>query len=82
VTEGRPSFDSREEAEAFCREREGEEPDASWLAWQGEDGRWTAARTNLPRHEDPRGTATEAKPRPPEGDDPRTGLARDVPPYA
>lgn len=78
MTEERPSFETREQAEAFCRERESEEPEASWLPFQA-DGRWTAVRTNLPRHEDPLGTATESRPQPSPADDPRTAQQRDVP---
>jgi hypothetical protein len=78
VTEERPSFETREQAEAFCREREGEEPESSWLSFEA-DGHWTAVRTNLPRHEDPLGSATEATPKPSPADDPRTAQERDVP---
>lgn len=81
MSEERPTFETRAEAEAFCRAREEEQPGASWLTWEGEDGRWMAARTNLPRHEDPTGTATAARPKPPEPDDPRSGPMRDIPPY-
>jgi hypothetical protein len=80
VSDERPAFETRAEAEAFCRQREAEETEASWLPFQA-DGRWTAVRTNLPRHEDPLGSATEAKPKPSPGDDPRTGPMHDVPPY-
>ena len=58
----RPSFETRAAAEEYCREREREDADASWLAFEA-DGSWTAVRTNLPRHEDPMGTATESKPK-------------------
>jgi hypothetical protein len=78
VTEERPSFETREQAEAFCRERENEEPESSWLAFEA-DGRWTAVRTNLPRHEDPLGTATEARPKPSHADDPRTAQQQNAP---
>jgi hypothetical protein len=81
VSDERPTFETRAEAEAFCRGREAEEADSSWLVFQAEDGRWTAARTDLPRHEDPTGTATAARPKPPEPDDPRSGRMRDIPPY-
>jgi hypothetical protein len=77
VTEDRPSFETREQAEAFCRERESEEPESSWLPFQA-DGHWTAVRTNLPRYEDPLGTATEARPKPSQADDPRTPQQRDA----
>lgn len=77
MTEERPSFETREQAEAFCRERENEETEASWLPFQA-DGRWTAVRTNLPRHEDPLGTATESRPKPSPADDPVTQQQRDT----
>jgi hypothetical protein len=81
VSDERPTFETRAEAEAFCREREADEPnEASWLPFQA-DGRWTAVRTNLPRHEDPLGSATEAKPKPPDADDPRSASQRDIGPY-
>jgi hypothetical protein len=75
----RPTFDTRAEAEAYCRAREAEEADASWLAFQSDDGQWTVVRTSLPRPEDPLGTATEAKPKPSPADDPRTAHERNVP---
>ncbi len=78
MTEERPSFETREQAEAFCRERENEGPEASWLAFEA-DGHWTAVRTNLPRHEDPLGTATEARPKPSQADDPRTAQQQNAP---
>jgi len=78
VSEERPAFETRAEAEAFCREREAEEPDASWLPFQA-DGRWTAVRTNLPRHEDPLGSARESKPKTSPADDPRAPQQRDAP---
>jgi hypothetical protein len=78
MSEEPPTFETRAEAEAFCRKREAEDPTASWLPFEAE-GRWTAARTNLPRHEDPMGTATEARPKPSPADDPRTPQQRDAP---
>ena len=77
VSGERPSFETRAEAEEYCRRREREDPDRSWLAFE-EDGRWTAVRTDLPRHEDPSGAATEAKPKPSPADDPRTPQQRDA----
>ena len=78
MSEERPTFETRAEAEAFCREREAQDPTASWLTFDA-DGRWTAVRTNLPRHEDPMGTATEARPKPLPADDPRSAQERNVP---
>jgi hypothetical protein len=77
MSDRRPRFESKQESEAFCRERERQEPDSSWLPFEV-DGGWTALRTNLPRHEEPLGTATAAKPKPPEPDDPRTPQQRDT----
>ena len=77
MSEERRSFETRAEAEAFCHEREGDDPDGSWLPFEA-DGRWTAVHTNLPRHEDPLGAATEAKPKPPQADNPFTQQQRDT----
>ena len=77
MSDERPTFETRAEAEAFCREREAEEPEASWLPFQA-DGRWTAVRTNLPRHGYPLGSATEAKPEPSLLDNPQTQQQRDT----
>ncbi|HZA89142.1 MAG TPA: hypothetical protein VE401_02825 [Solirubrobacterales bacterium] len=81
MSEERPTFETRAEAEVFCRERERERegPDSSWLAFQSDDGQWTAVRTNLPPHKDPMGTATEAKPKPSPADDPRSSQQRNAP---
>ena len=77
MSDERPTFETRAEAEAFCHEREAEEPEASWLPFQA-DGRWSAVRTNLPRHEDPLGSATEEKPEPSPADNPQTQQQRDT----
>jgi hypothetical protein len=77
MSDERARFETRAGAEAFCRKRERAEVGASWLSWEGADGRWMAARTNLPRH-DPSGTAVEAKPKPSPVDDPRTPQQRDA----
>lgn len=74
----RPSFETRAAAEEYCREREREDPEGSWLPFEA-DGRWTAVHTNLPRHEDPTGSATESKPKPSPADDPRRAQERNVP---
>ena len=78
MAEERPSFETRAEAEAYCREREEEDRASSWLPFEA-GGRWTAMRTNLPRAQDPTGSATAAKPKPPSADDPRTPQQRDAP---
>jgi hypothetical protein len=80
VSDERPSFETRAEAEEYCRERERDDPGGSWLAFEA-DGRWTAVRTDLPRQENPSGAATESKPKPPQADDPRSAPSRDAGPY-
>ena len=79
MAEEQEVFDSREEAEARCRELE-KESGSTWLAYPAE-GRWRIAGTNLPRQTPPDSTATESKPRPPDTDDPRSSGQRDVPGY-
>ena len=67
----RPSFDTRAEAEAFCREREAEGARRLLDAVLRRVGGWTAVRTNLPRQEDQTGTSVAGeKPKPPTPDDP------------
>lgn len=70
-------FDTRPDAEARCRELE-RDSDATWIAYPAQ-GRWQIAETNLPRQTAPESTATEAKPRPPEADDPQSSLGRGLP---
>jgi hypothetical protein len=71
------SFDTREAAEARCRELE-RESDTTWMAYPAE-GRWRVVGTNLPRQEPPRGSHTEGRPRPSEPDDPRSSFGRNIP---
>jgi hypothetical protein len=78
VSERPQSFESKADAEAFCREREADDPEAHWISWQAE-GAWIALRTNLPRTTDPLGSHTEGKPRSPEAEDPRSGPGRNLP---
>ena len=79
MSEKPESFETREEAEARCRELE-RESDTTWMAFPAE-GRWQVVGTNLPRRSRPRARPAESKPRPPQPDDPRSGLGRDVPGY-
>jgi hypothetical protein len=79
VAEEQEVFDSREEAEARCRELE-RESGSTWIAFPAQ-GRWRIAGTNLPRQEAPGSSASESKPRPPEPDDPRSSGQRNVPGY-
>lgn len=68
------------EAQAECDRLASEHPDRlthSWLPRQQPDGEWTVAKVGLPR---PRalGSTQEAKPRPPQADDPRPSFWRDA----
>lgn len=69
--EATPTFETRDEADAFCRERE-QADEQKWFARRQADGRWGVVRTSL-RLERPTGTSTESKPRPEQPGDPRTG---------
>jgi cold shock protein len=37
-----PSFDTRAQADAYCRERQSEEPGSEWVNWEEDDGRFYA----------------------------------------
>ena len=78
---------TRDQAQRRAAELNRDHPDrhaARWLAREGEDG-WEVVRVRLPGgvRIDPLTTTTEAKPRPPEADDPRPAFIRNVGgPYA
>ena len=76
---------TRAEAEQHCRElNAGARPaEAPWIAREVEPGDWRPARpriAGMPERE-PYTATTEAKPRPPEPDDPRDALNRNIPGY-
>lgn len=71
---------TRDEAQAECRRLAAEHPDRathSWLAREGADGEWTVVKVGAIGAR-PLGTRQEAKPRPPQADDPRPPMWRDV----
>jgi hypothetical protein len=72
---------TREEAEAVVTERRHEHPEDAWEA-RARDGDWQVVRLpGLGRR--PTKETAEAKPRPPQADDPRPAFWRDVGgPYA
>ena len=49
----------------------------SWIARESQPGEWGVAKIGIPSVR-PLGSATEAKPRPPQADDPRPPMWRDV----
>jgi hypothetical protein len=71
---------TRADALSECRRLAAEDPDRathSWIPRELPDGRWTVAKLGVPPRA-PMATAQEAKPRPPQADDPRPALWRDV----
>jgi hypothetical protein len=52
-----------------------------WLALARGSGIWAVVRAPRAERVDPLTATTEAKPKPPEPDDPRTGPLRGIPPY-
>jgi len=71
---------THEEALTEIRRLSDEHPDRathSWLPRELSDGEWTIVKLGVPGHR-PLATAQEAKPRPPQADDPRPALWRDV----
>ena len=71
---------TREEAQAEVRRLTAEHPDRathSWLPRKGADGGWTVVKLGV-ASKAPVGTTQESKPRPPQADDPRPALWRDV----
>jgi hypothetical protein len=76
---------TRDQAQAECMRLATEHPDRathSWLARETAPGEWSVAKVGIPSR-GPLTTTQEAKPRPPQGDDPRPPMWRDVGgPYA
>ena len=76
---------TRDDALAECRRLGDEHPDRathSWLPRVLEDGEWSVVKVSVPGKR-PLATAQESKPRPPQADDPRPPVWRDVGgPYA
>ena len=71
---------THEEALAECRRLAAEHPDRathSWLPKQDGAGEWSVVKLGAIGSR-PLGTTQEAKPRPPQADDPRPALWRDV----
>jgi hypothetical protein len=71
---------THEEAVAEAARLTREHPDRathSWLARRAEGGEWTVVKVGVPRPS-PVGSRQEAKPRPPQADDPRPPMWRDT----
>ena len=71
---------TREEAISECSRLAREHPDRathSWLPRELAPGEWAVVRLGVPRTA-ALGTTQESKPRPPQADDPRPAMWRDV----
>ena len=71
---------THDEALAEARRLSEEHPDRathSWLPRKDEQGEWTVVKLGVPAAR-PLGTTEESKPRPPQADDPRPAMWRDV----
>jgi hypothetical protein len=75
---------TRQEAEALCADNSEGHPERAthrWMAREREDGEWTVVKLRLPegmRASRPLKATVEAKPKPPEPDDPRPAYWRNV----
>ncbi len=75
---------TREEAERLAERRAGEGGDAvthQWIARERAPGDWVVAKVPLPKRSATRPVVESAE-RPPQPDDVRSALSRNVPPYA
>jgi len=71
---------THDEAISECSRLAREHPDRathSWLPRELAPGEWAVVRVGVPRTS-PLGTMQESKPRPPQADDPRPAMWRDV----
>jgi hypothetical protein len=76
---------TREDAVARAEQLNAEHPDRAthtWIPRQSGTGEWEVAKLRMPGlRRDPLKATTEAKPRPPQPDDPRQAIFRNIPPY-
>jgi hypothetical protein len=73
----------RQQAEETCERLAREHPERDsyrWFPRESDDGEWSIVRVQLPEHlrRDPIKATVEAKPKPPDADDPRSNYQRDV----
>jgi hypothetical protein len=77
---------TREEATAAAKRFGAEHPERdthTWIAREAAAGGWEVVKVRLPGgvRLDPLKATTEAKPKPPEPDDPRPVIFRNIPPF-
>ena len=75
-----------EAATRRAEELKAEHPDRethTWMTRGSSDGQWEVVKVRLPggRRVEPLKPATEARPKPPTPDDPRTAPFRNIPPF-
>jgi hypothetical protein len=76
---------TRDEATAEAKRLTAEHPDRethTWIAREASAG-WEIVKVRVPGgvRRDPLKATTEAKPKPPDADDPRPAIFRNIPPY-
>jgi hypothetical protein len=72
---------TREEAEALRAQRAAEDPGGTWFTFETATGTWAVGRVDIKPAPPATGATTEARPRPPDADDPRPASFRNVPPW-
>jgi hypothetical protein len=76
---------NRADAQDLCERLAREHPERAthtWIAREGADGDWQVLKVAIPgRRREPLAETTEAKPAPPQPDDPRPSIYRNIPPF-
>jgi hypothetical protein len=77
---------TRDEATAAAKRLSAEHPDRethAWIAREAAADRWEVVKVRVPggARRDPLEATTEAKPKPPQADDPRPAIFQNIPPY-
>jgi hypothetical protein len=77
---------THEEATAAVARLSTEHPDRdthAWIARETATGDWEVVKVRVPggARRDPLEATTEAKPKPPQADDPRPSIFRNIPPF-
>lgn len=71
---------TRKEAEALRAKLAAEDPDSTFFVFP-RDGAWIVAKANVEPRSSDSGTATAARARPSNADDPRDTATRNIPPF-
>lgn len=68
---------TRKQAERERDRLAAERPDSTWIVYEAEPGNWGIAKVPL-RPQTPTGARVESKPKPPEPDDTRSAMQRNI----